>query len=141
MKCFKLATSCCCGCVSLKHALIFLCVFDLTLGLASSGIVFMVIEEKVEASSFLAIVLVNIIAMLIAIPSLMAVLKPILPGIKSRAVTVYMAWKIFEVFFCPLLDIYAFWQSTNYRPLSYEELKRNQARAEKGFNIQVKNEE
>lgn len=43
--CFKVANSCCCGLVSLKHALVFLCVFDLTLGLASAGIVFMVIEE------------------------------------------------------------------------------------------------
>ena len=45
LSCFKIADSCCCGCVSLKHALVVLCVFDLTLGLASAGIVFMVIEE------------------------------------------------------------------------------------------------
>ena len=43
LRCFSIATSCCCGCVSLKHALVFLCVFDLTLGLASAGIVLMVV--------------------------------------------------------------------------------------------------
>ena len=86
-----------------------MCVFDLTLGLASAGIVFMVIEEKLEPSSFLAIVVVNIIAMGLAIPSLIAVLKPILPGVKSRAITFYMMWKAFEIILCPILDIYALW--------------------------------
>ena len=115
LNCFKVATSCCCGCVSLKHSTVFLCVFDLTLGLASAGIVFMVIEEKLEPSSFLAIVVVNIIAMILAIPSLIAVLKPILPGIKSRAITFYTFWKAFEVAICPFLDVYALWQSTEFR--------------------------
>ena len=114
LKCFKIATSCCCGCVSLKHAIVVLAVFDLTLGLASAGIVFMVIEEKLEASSFLAIVLVNILAMILAIPSLVTVLKPILPGVKSRAITVYMWWKVFEVFMCPVLDVYALWRSSEF---------------------------
>jgi len=114
LNCFKIATSCCCGCVSLKHAIVVLCVFDLTLGLASAGIVFMVIEEKLEASSFLAIVCVNIFAMLLAIPILITVLKPILPGIKSRAITIYMWWKVFEVFLCPILDVYALWRSSEF---------------------------
>ena len=75
----------------------------------------MVIEEKLEPSSFLAIVVVNIIAMILAIPSLIAVLKPILPGIKSRAITFYTFWKAFEVAICPFLDVYALWQSTEFR--------------------------
>ena len=116
LRCFKVANSCCCGCVSLKHSTVLLCVFDLTLGLASAGIVFMVIEEKLEASSFLAIVCVNIIAMVIAIPSLVAVLKPILPGVKSRAINFYMGWKVLEIIVCPILDVYALWQSTEYKP-------------------------
>ena len=94
----------------------FLCVFDLTLGLASAGIVFMVIEEKLHPSSFLAIVVVNIMAMILAIPSLVAVLKPILPGVKLRSITFYMIWKSFEIILCPFLDIYALWQSTEYSP-------------------------
>jgi len=114
LNCFKVANSCCCGCVSLKHALVFSFVFDLTLGLASAGIVFMVIEEKLEASSFLAIVFVNILAMVMAIPSLVNVLKPILPGQKSNVVTVYMWWKVFELFICPLLDVYAMWRSSEF---------------------------
>ena len=86
------------------------------MGLASAGIVFMVIEDKLEASSFLAIVLVNIVAMTLAIPSLVAVLKPILPGVRSKAITLYMSWKIVEVILGPFLDIYALWQSTEYSP-------------------------
>ena len=109
LKCFNKATSCCCGCISLKHAVVCLTVFDLTLGLSSAGIVFMVLEEKLEASSFLAIVVVNILSMCLAIPSLIAVLKPILPGVRSKAIHYYMLWKIFECFVCPLLDIYAMW--------------------------------
>ena len=93
-----------------------MCVFDLTLGLASAGIVFMVIEEKLEPSSFLAIVVVNIVAMILAIPSLVTVLKPILPGVPSRAITFYMMWKFVEIFICPFLDVYALWQSTEYNP-------------------------
>jgi len=116
LNCCRIATSCCCGCISLKHSTVFTCVFDLTLGLASAGIVFMVIEDKLEASSFLAIVVVNIIAMALAIPSLVAVLKPILPGVKSRAITFYMIWKILEIGIGPILDIYALWQSTEYSP-------------------------
>ena len=115
LSCFRVATSCCCGCCSLKHSTVFLCVIDLTLGLASAGIVFMVIEEKLEPSSFLAIVMVNIIAMILAIPSLIAVLKPILPGVKSNVITLYTFWKAFEVFVCPILDVYALWQSTEFR--------------------------
>lgn len=76
----------------------------------------MVIEDKLEASSFLAIVVVNIIAMALAIPSLVSVLKPILPGVKSRAITFYMMWKILEIGIGPILDIYALWQSTEYSP-------------------------
>ena len=76
----------------------------------------MVIEDKLEASSFLAIVLVNIVAMTLAIPSLVAVLKPILPGVRSKAITLYMSWKIVEVILGPFLDIYALWQSTEYSP-------------------------
>ena len=109
LRCLNIATSCCCGCVSLKHSAVFICVFDLTLGLASAGIVFMVIEEKLEPSSFLAIVVVNIMAMILAIPSLVAVLKPILPGVKLRSITCYMLWKVLEIFLCPFLDIYALW--------------------------------
>ena len=116
IRCFRIATSCCCGCVSLKHGTVFICVFDLTLGLASAGIVFMVIEEKLEPSSFLAIVVVNIIAMILAIPSLVSVLKPILPGVKLRSITCYMLWKTLEIILCPFLDIYALWQSTEYSP-------------------------
>lgn len=116
LRCLNIATSCCCGCVSLKHATVFICVFDLTLGLASAGIVFMVIEEKLEPSSFLAIVVVNIMAMILAIPSLVAVLKPILPGVKLRSITCYMLWKVLEIFLCPFLDIYALWQSSEFSP-------------------------
>lgn len=76
----------------------------------------MVIEEKLEASSFLAIVCVNILAMILAIPSLINVLKPILPGKKSTFITIYMWWKVFELFICPLLDIYALWQSSEFSP-------------------------
>jgi len=115
LNCFTVATSCCCGSISLKHATVLLCVFDLTLGLASAGIVFMVIEEKLEPSSFLAIVFINIIAMILGIPSLIAVLKPILPGVKSRAIMFYMLWKSLEVLTCPFLDLYALWQSTEFK--------------------------
>ena len=76
----------------------------------------MVIEEKLEASSFLAIVLVNIIAMLLAIPTLITVLKPILPGVTSKAITFYMFWKCLEVVLCPFLDVYAIWQNTEFDP-------------------------
>ena len=69
----------------------------------------MVIEEKLEPSSFLAIVVVNIMAMILAIPSLVSVLKPILPGVKLRSITCYMLWKILEIILCPFLDIYALW--------------------------------
>ena len=75
----------------------------------------MVIEEKLEPSSFLAIVLINIIAMILAVPSLVAVLKPILPGVKSRAVMFYMLWKCFEVLIMPFLDLYALWQNTGFK--------------------------
>lgn len=74
----------------------------------------MVIEEKLEPSSFLAIVFMNIIAMILAIPSLINVLKPILPGVKSKALTAYTYIKIAEVAICPILDIIAFWASTEY---------------------------
>jgi hypothetical protein len=74
----------------------------------------LVIEEKLQASSFLAIVFINIIAMVLGIPSLIAVLKPILPGVKSRAIMFYMFWKVVEVCVCPFLDIFALWQSTEF---------------------------
>lgn len=74
----------------------------------------MVIEEKLEASSFLAIVVVNIIAMILAIPSLISVLKPILPGVKSKTIALYMYWKIVEVIICPFLDVYALMQSGSF---------------------------
>ena len=109
--------------MSLKHALVFLCVFDFTLGLASAGIVFMVIEEKLEASSFLAIVFVNILAAIMAIPNLVSVLKPILPGQKSKVISIYMGWKVFEFFICPLLDIYAMWQSNEFSNDHEDELR------------------
>lgn len=76
----------------------------------------MVIEEKLEPSSFLAIVVVNIMAMILAIPSLVAVLKPILPGVKLRSITCYMLWKVLEIILCPFLDIYALWQSSEFSP-------------------------
>lgn len=114
LNCFTLASSCCCGCVSLKHATVFFCVFDLTLGLASAGIVFMVIEEKLEPSSFLAIVFMNIIAMILAIPSLINVLKTILPGVKSKAFAAYTILKVSEILICPILDISALWASTSF---------------------------
>ena len=129
LKYFKSATSCCCGCVSLKHAVVSLTVFDLTLGLSSAGIVFMVLEEKLEPSSFLAIVCVNILSMCLAIPSLIAVLKPILPGVKSKSIHYYMLWKIFEVFVCPLLDIYAMWQSVEF---TTGETKKDEVKQTKG---------
>ena len=69
----------------------------------------MVIEEKLEPSSFLAIVVVNIIAMVLAIPSLVVVLKPILPGVQSKAIFLYTIWKTIEIFICPFLDMYALW--------------------------------
>ncbi len=57
--------------------MVILTVFDLTLGIASGGICFMVINEKVDASSFLAIVCVKIVSMVLAIPSLVSALKPL----------------------------------------------------------------
>ena len=88
----------------------------------------MVIEEKLEASSFLAIVVFNIVAMLLCIPSMVAVLKPILPGVKSRAITAYMLWKSVEILVCPFLDAYALFQSTEYRPGN--EMKASEQHAE-----------
>jgi len=100
-----------------------MCVFDITLGLASAGIVFMVIEGNVEPSSFLVVVCVNVIAALLGIFSLVTVLKPILPGVRSRAIMFYMIWKIIEVFICPFLDAIAMWQSTLFKshPKSVED--------------------
>ena len=52
--------------------------------------------------------------MSIAIPSLVSVLKPILPGVQSRAINFYKIWKVLEIFLCPILDVYAFWRSVNH---------------------------
>lgn len=76
----------------------------------------MIFEGKLEPSSFLAIVVMNILAMILAIPSMINVLKPIMPGVKSKAVIAYMFWKSFEIVVCPALDAYALYASTQFNP-------------------------
>jgi hypothetical protein len=71
----------------------------------------MVLKEKLDPSSFLAIVCVKIVSMILAIPALISVLKPVQPGVKSKAIQFYMYWKIVTVFVSPLLDAFAVWLS------------------------------
>lgn len=108
----------------------------------------MVIEGDLEPSTFLVVVSVNVIAALLSIFSLVTVLKPILPGVRSRTVTFYLIWKIIEVFICPFLDAIALWQSTLFKSkpkiieksetIKHEEVDKelyNKQSYDEGFNI------
>ena len=110
----KYAKGCCCGCCSLNCSLILIILIDITMGIISAGLVYMIIVIDQPKSGIISIVVINLIALILAIACLSQLLKQTRPKNIPRKIYYYYGWKVTEFFIIPLRDIFTIAQLLAY---------------------------
>ena len=100
-----LARGCCCGCFSLKCAMNILTLVDITFGLASTGIIYIMIKSAVPITALIFRVLLYTIGGLCATYSLVQ-LRNGIGEETSRDHLPYLIVKTLEIFCLPFIDLF-----------------------------------
>ena len=108
LRIIPLARGCCCGCISLKCAMTILTLIDMTFGLASIGIIYIMITSQVPVTGLIFRVIIYMLGGIFGSYSLIQLYNGCSEE-KPRDHLLYFATKIGESFLLPFLDIF-----TNY---------------------------
>ena len=102
--CIPLSRGCCCGCISLKCAMTIFTLIDITFGLASLGIIYIMITSEVGVSALIFRAILYMLCGICATYSLVQLSN----GCSletARDHLAYLIAKTVEIFFLPLIDL------------------------------------
>lgn len=95
-----LAKGLCCGLVSLKNALIFIALIDITIGAAAIAIGIIAFAKFKLSLSLAAYTIVSFFSLIFAIGAIIAIAKK-----RVKLMKIYFTWKCLEVLIIPLFEL------------------------------------